>query len=47
MLQLSDAEIAHALRPAELYLCIKLGKWVGWDQGIGIGSSPMQDYDYY
>ncbi|XP_044250603.1 uncharacterized protein Pura isoform X2 [Drosophila takahashii] len=24
VLQLSDAEIAHALRPAELYLCIKL-----------------------
>lgn len=32
MLQLSDAEIAHALQPAELYLCVKLGKWV--DEGI-------------
>lgn len=28
VLQLSDAEIAHALQPAELYLCVKLGKWV-------------------
>jgi len=33
VLQLSDAEIAHALRPAELYLCIKLGKWVDRDRG--------------
>lgn len=32
VLQLSDGEIAHALRPSELYLCIKLGKWVDWDR---------------